>query len=303
VATGESRVLAVGSHPALSPDGQLIAYLNPAGQLWLMRADGSDQRRLTQGGSPATPTWSPDGRRLAYTAWNDDYCYPGTQKCAITDIWTVNVDGTAERKLLDRALSPVWSPGGSQLLYRDFAGPAEAGMAAGDLELARPDGSHIRRVATGLSWDGTRQLPAWSPSGTWIAYERMTWSGEHRLIVVRPNGSHRHRLTSGSSPAWSPSGRSIAFERKSGVFVTPSSGGRARRIAPPGSCPTWSPGGARLAFITTHYPRGGTLTIVGRDGKHRRTVAAADACFVSGSNDFPSPPSWSRDGRTIYFAG
>lgn len=125
VAGGAPRALAPGHDPVVSPDGRMIAYVW-AGRIWVMRADGSEQRKLTTD-SGGRPFWSPDGRRLVYTVWNLDPCYPGpAQKCAITDIWTVNVDGTGERKLFDRALQPAWSPDGRRFLFRDFLGPVEA---------------------------------------------------------------------------------------------------------------------------------------------------------------------------------
>ena len=63
VGAGMPRALATGADPAVSPDGQLIAYVRD-GQIWLMRPDGSEQRQLTTGGF--RPVWSPDGRRLVY---------------------------------------------------------------------------------------------------------------------------------------------------------------------------------------------------------------------------------------------
>lgn len=301
VATGTTTALAAGADPAVSPSGKQVAYIDD-GQLWVMAADGSDQRQLTQLGA-GPPTWSPDGSRLVYTKWNVDPCYPGpATKCAITEIWTVNADGTGERKLLPLALSPAWSPDGRRLLYRDFAGPAEAGMASGVLELARADGTHIASIPTSITWDGTRQVAAWSPNGRWIAYERQMWSGEHRLLVIRPDGAGRRRVSSGSSPTWSPDGKLLAYERKNGVFVVPFAGGTPRRLAPSGSCPTWSPKGKRLAFVTANYPAtNGTLSIVDRDGRHRRNLAPAEPCFIPEENDFPAPPSWSPDGRNLYY--
>lgn len=56
--------------PAWSPDGQWIAYVSRkegGTNLWVMRADGSNKHRLTDGGTDRGPAWSPDGDQIAFT--------------------------------------------------------------------------------------------------------------------------------------------------------------------------------------------------------------------------------------------
>jgi Tol biopolymer transport system component len=311
-AGGAPRALARGKDPVVSPNGRLIAYVRE-GQVWLMRPDGSEQRQLTTSGG-GRPVWSPDGRRLVFTLWNLQPCYPPPQqRCAITDIWIVNVDGSGERKLFERALQPAWSPDGRRLLFRTFLGPAEMDMGVGDLEVAWADGSHERTLVRGPTYDATSSQAAWSPNGKWIAFERTPRSDlKHRLFLIKADGSRLHRLVGGMYPAWSPNGKVIAFTRRlmSGVWVIPAAGGKSRRISAAGSCPTWSPGGRRLALLTTVYrspdppqsPQVSTsLSTLRPDGRGRKRLAAASPCVFEGS--FPSPPSWSRDGRSIYYSG
>src|SRR4051794_7423322 len=56
----------VSARPRWSPDGRQIAFLR-SGQLWVMRADGTGQRRLAS--RPAAgPSWSPDSRSIAFAS-------------------------------------------------------------------------------------------------------------------------------------------------------------------------------------------------------------------------------------------
>jgi TolB protein len=60
--------------PAFSPDCKRIAYESRSGNvfnIYVIRADGSDPRQLTTEGSNESPTWSPDGRYLAFSSTRD----------------------------------------------------------------------------------------------------------------------------------------------------------------------------------------------------------------------------------------
>ncbi len=73
LATGQRRALTsepAGSYdPAWSPDGRWIAFVSRAEggtNIWIIRPDGSDRRRLSAGGADRGTAWSPDGDRLAF---------------------------------------------------------------------------------------------------------------------------------------------------------------------------------------------------------------------------------------------
>ncbi|MBL8057913.1 MAG: PD40 domain-containing protein [Anaerolineales bacterium] len=78
----------------------------PGRQLWLMRADGSEARQLTE-----TPeynhsafAWHPDGRRLVLMRFN------AIDPNAAPEIWLINSDGTGARRLAAGGYSPEWLP-------------------------------------------------------------------------------------------------------------------------------------------------------------------------------------------------
>jgi len=78
---GNPRLLSdEGWSASVSPDGSQIVLLKLAGfgetgqEIWLMRADGTDQRRIVaptmDGAMLASPVWSPDGRWIAYVRFH-----------------------------------------------------------------------------------------------------------------------------------------------------------------------------------------------------------------------------------------
>ena len=88
-----------------SPDGTRIVYTDRY-ELWIMNADGTDQRRLAEDG--VDPAWSPDGTTIAYTVTNGvDNSYSNTD----FELWLMNADGSNRRKLAD-GYDPMWLSAG-----------------------------------------------------------------------------------------------------------------------------------------------------------------------------------------------
>ncbi len=129
------------SHPAWSPDGRTIAYVEHRGQddIWAMRPDGSHVRQLTRLHSRGdlAPDWSPDSRQIIYT--HD------------VGVYVISAGGT-DRRLLTNAFGPArgpaWSPDGTQLALATTTG----------LVVANPDGSHPHQIAPAGA-----QTPDWQP--------------------------------------------------------------------------------------------------------------------------------------------
>ncbi len=165
-------VSAVNMTPAWSPDGSMIAYThNDASKgsrdlkIWVMHADGSSQKQITQGDSnDYVPTWSPDGKKIAFFS---------NHETGLNAIWVMASDGSNLRVLThayhDARLGanieqkvPAWSPDGQRIAYW-------SGVEAGD---PRPN---LPRDVWVMKADGTGQKklvsgddPAWAPDGRTI---------------------------------------------------------------------------------------------------------------------------------------
>ena len=100
-----------------SPDGRWLLTASQRGaenrwQLYVMRPDGTEQRRITEGGHPFYARFSPDGRRVLYT---------DNARGKESGIWVVDVDGKNGRQVFPtdiETISPAsacWSPDGKRI--------------------------------------------------------------------------------------------------------------------------------------------------------------------------------------------
>jgi hypothetical protein len=109
--THEEVFLANGVDPALSPDGQYIAYLGMDGALYLMKPDGSEQEILVDQpfwvssywDRESQPSWSPDSKWLVYHRCVGDN--PPISDCTI---YKVNIETGIEVKLAEGGMFPSW---------------------------------------------------------------------------------------------------------------------------------------------------------------------------------------------------
>ncbi len=243
--------------PAASPDGKRIVFVGSGEdsaedqnthELYVMNADGSDVRQLTNNETlDADPTWSPDGEQIAFVraeSW-------GSEQVQMS-LRVIDPNGSGEHVLRQEEEankngavflnSPAWSPDGTRIAFtRTTIGPAEFAPA---IYVMGSDGSGLKKVA-----DDAAQ-PAWSPDGERLAFtgagdgetcfHDCTPSGD--IFVADADGGNIQRLTRSeaddTSPAWSPDGTRIIFssdrsnpqEHELELYVVSADGGEPRRI-------------------------------------------------------------------------
>jgi TolB protein len=229
--------------PSWAPDGARFAYtLLGAGRGGVMvqnlGSSAATQLPGTSAGLNITPSFSPDGRLLAY-AHSDE---------TGTDVYLANVVDRccAQRLTVGRYadnLSPTFSPDGRRIAFVSTrAGPPQIYVMAADgtdQELLAP----FDYGATGSS-----NAPEWSPDGANVVFHREV-AGSPQLFLVDVAGRRVRQLTSSGrneDPTWGPDGRHITFvsDRSGGrqLWVIDIETGRVRQLKTPGAArlPAWS---------------------------------------------------------------
>lgn len=202
----EKRLTRGGTHarPRWSPDGKSIAYLN-GGLVWVMRADGTAQRRLSSRAA-AGPSWSPDGKWIAFASLScsggpgvyrvpaapakkePEVLFPRDCRGEALPPEPTPVNSRAgslsERLRTDDAVA--WSPDGTKVAFR-----------GGDCESVYDACLSVGTVATGgeqtvaaygggsLQTSGFAVVPSWRADGAklaWTAYQKGETKADDRPV-------------------------------------------------------------------------------------------------------------------------
>jgi TolB protein len=232
--------------------------------------DGANQIRVTPGQRlNINPTWSPDGRSIAYTAYG-----PRVPQILVSNIYLGTRDTLTDDK--SQAFLPVFSPDGTKIC---FMSDRDGQM---DIYVMNRDGSLVRRLTTNPAADST---PTWSPTGTQIAFTSDR-AGSAQLWVMDADGLNVRRLTFNDSYAdratWSPAPyNEIAYAARSGpgfdIRIYDVATGQSRQLTHgegSNESPAFAPNGRHLAFTSTRAGKVQIFTIA-RDGKDLAQVTRA----------------------------
>jgi eukaryotic-like serine/threonine-protein kinase len=326
---------------AYSPDEKLLRFSVTAlnsnrSSLWEAGANGSSPRRFlpnwNSGGNECCGSWTPDGKYFVFQA-----TVGGNN-----NIWAVRQGGLFGRSGEPVQLTtgpmendaPVPGKDGKKIFFvgtqshtelsvydsrlKEFV-PYLGGISAESVVFSR-DGQRVAyvRLPEGTLWrmkmDGSDKLqltfppmkvfmPRWSPDGKRIAFYDEPTDGHSKIYIIPADGGTPEALSSGEhnegDPNWSPDGNSLVFHfyassPTASIHVLDL---KTRKVTElPGSkgifSPRWSPEGRYIAALTSAQA-GFKLMLF--DFKTQKWAKLSDI--------FAGFPSWSRDGKYLYFEG
>lgn len=228
----DTRALVDGPHPqvivapdrvqthmprfaAVSPDGRSVVF-ETLGKLWIKPMAGGAAKRLTRGGDgfELFPTWSRDGKQIAYVAWTD---------AGLGHISVVAAGGGAPRQVTTQPghyARPAFSPDGRTLVFEKGEGggltSADWSDNPGVYRVAAAGGAPVR-IAKGLA---SPQFGAAGDRVFMVGSER----GKQQLVSTDLDGEARRVHAAGELVAdyiVSPDGRYFAFRQNYEVAVMP----------------------------------------------------------------------------------
>ena len=202
--------------PSWSPDGKRIAFVSDRAvdggeavhnyEIYVMDADGGNLQRLTNNlTEDEYPSWSPDGKRIAFSARRDGHF---ENELGITyEIYVMDTDGENEQRLTENRnndWNPSWSPDGKRIA---FMSDRKGDAVSFDIYIMNADGGNQQKLTNNRGWDGS---PSWSPDGKRIAF--MSYRDRNRvghnteIYVMDADGGNLQNLTNNphadASPAW-----------------------------------------------------------------------------------------------------
>lgn len=349
------RLTDFGSRPSWSADGTQLAFQSealvdlaanavpamPPSTLWVVAATGGKPRQVTSSGTPAGghggAQWSPDGRRLVFTASDR----------RASSVWSIGIDGR-DLKMMSSVqvygYDPIYSADAGRIYFSGLSQSGNYGLWSLDIDPANGSPRGEAQQIADLGMGSSRHLNM-ARDGSRIAFSALRMSSNlWRLPLL---GGEPRPLTSetgrSARPVFAPDGQRLAFDRwQSGtnpdVWTIDADGRNARQLTRDSAVdtvPNWTPDGRAVVFVSARENKAAVwshelasgqeafLTLLGidtdwarlsPDGRHlaysrrgadgvvnvwRVALDSGQPRQITFDAEFAGFPCWSPDGRWL----
>lgn len=224
--------------------------------VYVIDADGENLRRVTNERSLVeSPTWSPDGRKIAFASWREGAPRIHQVDLASGDTWSLpEVRGAGDY------ITPAYHPDGRTLAFSVLGRGGQSGIFTYDIER-----DCCLTYLSGGPWYDIS--PTFSADGRWIAFNTLRFGDAVPQIMLMPaEGGQAETLSPYeygrggyyTSPDWAPFGDRVAFHgriergRYHILVANLEDGGRVlRQLTSEGNNedPSWAPDGRHIVFV------------------------------------------------------
>ena len=181
-----TRGIHLDNSPSWSPDGRRVAF-SRNGDIYIASSSGEILKRLTKSPSiDISPTWSPDSRKIAFVS----------DRAGAPNIYVISSEGGRAVRITSEGYNtdPVWSPSPSvnRIVFVKVK-KSEADSSAGG-----PDGRGQQRLTS----SGRNEHPSWSPDGHYITFSSKRL-GRRQIYIMYLNGENKLPLSRGKNDSFS----------------------------------------------------------------------------------------------------
>ncbi len=291
--------------PTASLNGKFVFQQSSGGDIYTVNGDGSQLKRVTYGLDPA---WSPDGKRIAFTRWNNP---PG--------LYAINPDGSDEKLLFGypQIQSPRWSPDGKSIVFtRQYGGPEGRLTCIGSFCFTSGGTLHWKlgwynlETLYFLDLPSTKQsfAPTWNRDGRSVAFADAGFG----ILATDVTTNTITNLFYGNpvvqSPAYSPDGARLAFQIRAHdrweISVMNADGSGVTPLTRPDPlsfavvhnvAPVWSPDSQQIMFLSDRNGKW-EFFVVNADGSNLRLAlkSVTDAFPIRYNYSNERVIDWSR---------
>jgi TolB protein len=237
-----------------------IAFVGYGGRgiynIYTINPDGGSKFRVTDNrmgsvDSSIPPSWSPNGKRIAYTG------YDGHD----AEIFTISATGGSRFNVTDNKTDDLWptySPDGKKIAYVAHRGIGQTFVGDSEIYTINVGGGGRAKVTN----DNRMEYePDYSPNGKRIAYASSGLkTSDYNIFTINVGGGGKVKVTNtgfARNPSYSPSGKKIAYSDWDGhnyqIYTIKAGGGGRVQLTnrkTGAAAPSYSPDGKKIAFVS-----------------------------------------------------